>query len=56
MPTYEFKCDNCGRHIERYFKFQDTHEVECSTCESKMRKVLQATPAHFAGSGWGKNG
>lgn len=56
MPNYDFKCNNCGRVVEKYFTFQDNHNVECAICESPMVKVIQATPAHFAGSGWGKNG
>lgn len=59
MPKYDYKCPAaiCPKHnqiIELTLPMD--HETPiCEACESSMRQVIGATPAHFKGSGWGGN-
>jgi len=53
MPTYDFACIACDTEVERYFTFNEEHRVECEKCGNSMVKVIQATPSHFKGGGWG---
>jgi putative FmdB family regulatory protein len=53
MPTYQFACIACDIEVERYFTFNEEHRVECEKCGHAMVKVIQATPSHFKGGGWG---
>jgi len=53
MPTYEFKCPDCFRLEEHYFKFHEEHKLNCPSCKTKMDKVIKAMPAIFTGGGWG---
>lgn len=54
MPIYEFECDNCDANVrfDKEFKINEPHELECPVCTGQMRKVYQATPAIFKGSGF----
>lgn len=56
MPTYEFKCEPCGTIVEIRRAFTDDVEEKCGTCNAVMSKVFFAAPAHFRGTGWGKDG
>jgi putative FmdB family regulatory protein len=53
MPTYAYECSNCGEQFERVQKFTDEPITRCPNCKkNKVRRVLQATPVVFKGSGW----
>lgn len=56
MPTYEFECLQCYRRFEVKLAFTDDTPQDCPKCLTKMRKVFYAAPAHFKGTGWGKDG
>jgi putative FmdB family regulatory protein len=56
MPTYEFKCDQCGmmEFISRAIDADgDVNAVNCLQCQSPMTRIWSATPAIFKGTGWG---
>ena len=55
MPTYEFKCNDCGTTTTEIFKFHENHIVECDQCMKVMNKIISAPPAVFRGTGWGKD-
>ena len=52
MPTYEFKCPDCGQ--DRLVNRSITNDgiVWCDDCETEMRKRYTPTPAHFTGVGF----
>lgn len=67
MPTYDFKCQKCGHEFERNQKMSDPNppcpwsdgptkqsETECGGETKKMFK--SASPVHFNGGGWAKDG
>src|SRR5207253_11074219 len=53
MPTYAYECTNCGEQFERVQKFTDPAVTRCPNCKkNKVRRVIQASPLVFKGSGW----
>jgi putative FmdB family regulatory protein len=53
MPTYAYECSNCGEQFERVQKFTDPPVTKCPNCKkNKVRRVIQASPVVFKGSGW----
>ncbi|AZR72141.1 FmdB family transcriptional regulator [Anoxybacter fermentans] len=51
MPTYEYKCENCGR-FERFEKITAEPLTECPTCKGKVHRVISAVGVIFKGSGF----
>jgi len=46
MPIYEYKCMNCGRVTEVFFRsLQQDIEVRCSNCRSKNIKKIFSAPS-----------
>jgi putative FmdB family regulatory protein len=39
MPTYTYKCPDCGK-FDTYQKFSDPTLEDCPTCGSKVKKVF----------------
>ena len=52
MPTYQYRCADCGRELEVVQKFTDASLTECPTCTGNLRKVLNAVGVVFKGSGF----
>lgn len=53
MPTYTYKCENCGIRFDQYQKFSDEPLVECPECgEPTLRKVFQPVGIVFKGKGF----
>lgn len=48
MPTYEYRCEECGATFERveHVKEHDASEPRCPKCDSK--KVAQILETFFA--------
>jgi len=43
MPLYVFKCDNCGREQDRFFKMIEKPDaVPCEECGGNAHKILSA--------------
>ena len=52
MPTYQYRCADCGRELEVVQKFADPSLTECPTCTGNLRKVFNAVGVVFKGSGF----
>lgn len=52
MPTYQYRCAECGRELEVVQKFTDASLTECPSCEGDLRKVFNAVGVVFKGSGF----
>lgn len=54
MPTYQYRCTECGTDLEVVQKFTDDPLTVCPECEGKLRKVYSAVGVVFKGSGFYK--
>jgi putative FmdB family regulatory protein len=52
MPTYQYRCTECGNDLEAVQKFSDPALTECPTCHGSLRKVFNAVGVVFKGSGF----
>ncbi|MBS1249792.1 MAG: hypothetical protein MAG431_01376 [Chloroflexi bacterium] len=53
MPTYAYRCENCGVQFDRRQKFSDEPLKVCPECETEtLRKVYQPVGILFKGSGF----
>lgn len=52
MPTYEYACTNCGRHLEIVQSFADDPLEICEVCGGKLRRVFHPVGVLFKGSGF----
>lgn len=52
MPTYVYRCDQCGAVLERRQSFQDPPLSECDACGGGLRRVVQPVSVIFRGSGF----
>ena len=54
MPTYEYRCTDCGQHLEVVQAFTDDALTTCPNCEGRLRKVFGSIGITFKGSGFYK--
>ena len=55
MPTYEYRCNSCGEHLEAVQSFKDDPLTKCPACGKKaLRKVFSPVGIVFKGSGFYK--
>lgn len=53
MPTYDYKCEECGDHFERWRSFNEADkQVLCPKGHSKTKKVLSTPSVVFKGPGF----
>ncbi len=52
MPTYEYRCANCGADLEVQQRFTDDPLTVCPTCQGPLHKVFSAVGVVFKGSGF----
>jgi putative FmdB family regulatory protein len=52
MPTYRYRCADCGNEFDQYQKFADDPLTTCPSCEGRIRRVIQPVGVVFKGSGW----
>lgn len=52
MPTYQYRCNECGQELEVVQKFSDASLTVCPNCEGDLRKVFNAVGVVFKGSGF----
>jgi putative FmdB family regulatory protein len=52
MPTYEYRCLDCKRLYEKREGYDAPALQKCEACGGKARRVIQATPIVFKGSGF----
>jgi putative FmdB family regulatory protein len=56
MPTYEYRCKDCGEHLEVVQSFTDDALTDCPRCghAGTLRKVFGSIGITFKGSGFYK--
>ncbi len=52
MPTYQYRCTECGHDLEAVQKFTESALTECPSCGGVLRKVYNAVGVVFKGSGF----
>ena len=52
MPIYEYKCVECGAHLEKLQKATDDPLTECGECSGKLEKQWSLSGFQFKGDGW----
>jgi len=52
MPTYQYRCTECGHDLEAVQKFTDAALTECPNCRGQLRKIFNAVGVVFKGSGF----
>lgn len=52
MPIYEYKCQQCGTHIEKRQNISDQPLTKCEECGGKLEKQWSRTGFQFKGEGW----
>jgi putative FmdB family regulatory protein len=52
MPTYEYRCTDCGEHLEVVQSFSEKPLTECPNCKGQLRKVYSPVGIVLKGSGF----
>lgn len=52
MPVYVYRCEGCGKQIEKRQSFSDAPLTECDSCHGPLRKVFSPTTIIYKGSGF----
>lgn len=52
MPTYSYRCTDCGTAFDIQQAFTDDTLTECPTCRGKLRKLFNTVGVTFNGSGF----
>jgi putative FmdB family regulatory protein len=52
VPTYEYRCNDCGHRFEVSQRMSDDPLTECEVCGGQVAKVLFAPAIHFKGTGF----
>src|SRR6266581_463843 len=52
MPTYGYRCSNCGHEFEIQQKMADKPLTACPECQGKLTKILYPVGISFKGSGF----
>lgn len=52
MPTYAYRCTNCGHRLEVKQSFTDDALTVCPKCNGHLRKLFGSVGVVFKGSGF----
>jgi putative FmdB family regulatory protein len=52
MPIYEYKCNDCGAHIEKRQSVNDEPLKTCEKCGGGLEKQWSLSGFQFKGGGW----
>jgi putative FmdB family regulatory protein len=55
MPTYDFKCEQCGAIFELNLAFDNKELQFCEDCKQLLVRVYAPVAAIFRGTGWGSS-
>lgn len=55
MPTYAYRCTQCGHAFDVQQSFTDDALTRCPQCEGLLRKVFSPVGVVFKGSGFYRN-
>ena len=53
MPTYEYKCNECGYRFEKFQRMTEARLTECPECNGAVKRLIGAGAGIiFKGSGF----
>jgi putative FmdB family regulatory protein len=52
MPTYSYRCTECGTAFDIQQAFTDDSLTDCPTCGGRLRKLFNTVGVTFNGSGF----
>ena len=52
MPTYKYRCKECGHEFEVRQRMSDNSLTECPVCGGTVRRVVGSVGIVFKGSGF----
>jgi putative FmdB family regulatory protein len=52
MPTYGYRCSNCGHEFEIHQRMSEQPLTTCPKCQGKLTKILYPVGISFKGSGF----
>lgn len=52
MPTYAYRCNDCGHEFEVRQRMADDPLTECPNCAGTIRRVVTSVGVVFKGSGF----
>ncbi|NCF64382.1 MAG: hypothetical protein GWP61_00310 [Chloroflexi bacterium] len=52
MPTYQYRCKECGHEFEKRQRMSDDPIKECPVCGGSVRRVVGSVGIVFKGSGF----
>ncbi len=52
MPMYRYVCENCGNETVVFHSMNESPDVICQVCGSKMKKAIGRVGVIFKGSGF----
>jgi putative FmdB family regulatory protein len=55
LPTYQYRCTECGHTFEEFQSFTDDALTVCPVCQGRLRKLFNAVGVVFKGSGFYRN-
>ena len=55
MPTYSYRCTECGHAFDIQQAFTDDSLTVCPSCGGHLRKLFSAVGVTFNGSGFYRN-
>ncbi len=55
MPTYSYRCTECGNAFDVQQSFTDASLTVCPSCSGMLRKVFSPVGVSFTGSGFYRN-
>ena len=55
LPTYQYRCTECGHAFEQFQSFTDDALTVCPACGGRLRKLFNAVGVVFKGAGFYRN-
>ena len=52
MPIYEYRCNECGTHVERRQSISEAPLTICEKCGGLLEKQVSLSGFQFKGAGW----
>lgn len=52
MPIYEYRCEDCGAHVERMQRITEPPLTDCPKCGGKLHKLISLSSFKLKGTGW----
>ncbi len=52
MPIYEYRCNNCGAHVEKRQSVSEEPLTVCDGCGGRLEKQWSLSGFQFKGEGW----